>query len=286
MFVNSAGVSVNAVSHYNSASVGDIFTQNKERKAHETMLSQNLKKRECFDSETHPNTVPIILGLDVTGSMGKIPHELIKDGLPTLMGTLIQNGVEDASLMFVAVGDHECDRYPLQVSQFESGDTELDMWLTRTYIEGGGGGNKGESYHLVWQVAANHTVTDAWTKRNQKGFLITIGDEPVLRSLPKNAIKEIFKDSDDAQATLSVDEILEAAQEKWNVFHIHINHGYRSEDAEAGWKQLLGDRCKVTTDYKLIPQIVSEIILGSDLPVVEKMDKAQKVTPTPEEVIL
>ena len=173
--------------NYATASVDTIFTQQSERKSHELMAPLNLTKRECRDSETHPRTVPIILGLDVTGSMGKIPHELVKDGLPTLMGKLIQDGVEDAALMFVAVGDHECDRCPLQVAQFESGDAELDMWLTRTYIESGGGGNTGESYHLAWQVAAEHTVTDAWENRKQKGFLITIGDE--LRTLLGNRPK-------------------------------------------------------------------------------------------------
>jgi len=128
---------------YSTKSVNEIFTQNAERKMHKDMDPKGVSVRESFDSVEHPNTVPIQLYLDVTGSMGYIPHEMIKDGLPTLMGTLIQNGVSDASLMFGAIGDHEHDRCPLQIGQFESGDAELDMWLTRTYLEGGGGGNAG-----------------------------------------------------------------------------------------------------------------------------------------------
>ena len=125
-------------SGYYTKSASDIFTQSKVQKIHESMNPKGIKFRECLDSDAHPNTVPIIISLDVTGSMRRIPHELVKDGLPKLMGTLLQNGVKDASLLFTAIGDHECDSYPLQVGQFESGDKELDLWLTRTYLEGGG----------------------------------------------------------------------------------------------------------------------------------------------------
>lgn len=121
---------------YATASVDTLFTQQKSRQIHEDMNPKGVSFRECRDSETHPNALPIIVAMDVTGSMGMIPHQLVKEGLPTLMGTITQRGVEDTSLLFMAVGDHEHDRFPLQVSQFESGDAELDMWLTRTYLEG------------------------------------------------------------------------------------------------------------------------------------------------------
>lgn len=215
--------------------------------------------RECFDSAEHPNTIPIQLYLDVTGSMGRIPHDMIKDGLPTLMGSLIQNGVADASLMFGAIGDHEADRYPLQVAQFESGDAELDMWLTRTYLEGGGGGNAGESYLLAWYFAANHVKTDAFSKRNKKGFVFTIGDEPCLKSLPVNAVKGIMGNSAVGQATFSREELLDAAKKQNHVYHIHINHG-RSEDA--AWREMLGPNLVVIQDPGLVSRTISDIILS------------------------
>ncbi len=160
-----------ATMDYFSAPTDKIFTQNVEKKMHDEMNPKNITFRECCDSELHPNTIPIQLYLDVTGSMGHIPHQMIKDGLPTLMGTLIENGVKDASLMFGAIGDHEADRCPLQVAQFESGDAELDMWLTRTYLEGNGGGNGGESYLLAWYFASKHVKIDSFNKRKVKGFV-------------------------------------------------------------------------------------------------------------------
>lgn len=240
----------------------EIFTQAKERKAHELMASRNISLRESHDSEQHPNTVPVQLYLDVTGSMGHIPHEMIKDGLPTLVGSLIQNGVPDVALMFGAIGDHECDREPLQVAQFESGDEELDMWLTRTYLESGGGGNSGESYLLAWYFAAFHTRTDAWDNRGQKGFVFTIGDEPNLPSLPISAVKEVMGDNAKGQATYSAGELLAAAQERNHVYHIFLEHGYRGGKDIEDWKQTMGKNLIVVKDYKDIPKVISDTILS------------------------
>ncbi len=248
---------------YSTKSVNEIFTQNVEKKIHEQMNPNGVLFRESCDSETHPNTIPIQLYLDVTGSMGHIPHEMIKNGLPTLMGTLIQNGVPDAALIFGAIGDHEADRCPLQIGQFESGDAELDMWLTRTYLEGGGGGNAGESYLLAWYFAANHIKTDAFDKRGKKGFVFTIGDEPCLRNLPVSAVKGIMGNTAVGQANFTMEELLDAAQQKNHVYHIHLNHGNRRCDQK--WKELLGNNLIEITDHTTVSKVISDIILSENL---------------------
>ncbi|ABQ03787.1 hypothetical protein [Flavobacterium johnsoniae] len=242
---------------YASKSASEIFTQNALRKAHESMNPNGVIFREARDSEVHPNTVPIILGLDVTGSMGHIPHELIKEGLPKLMGGIIQGGVPDPALLFLGIGDHECDRYPLQVGQFESGDEELDMWLTRTYIEGGGGGNAGESYLLAWYFAAFHTKTDAFEKRGQKGLLFTVGDEPGLKTLPASAIKEIMGQG---QQTYTHLELLAEAQKRYDVYHISVLHSGQAINADVEWKELLGQNCLSIEDHREIPNVIKKII--------------------------
>ncbi len=260
-----------ATSGYFTHTVDEIFKQNVERKCHAEMNPRDVHFRESRDSDTHPNTIPIQLYLDVTGSMGHIPHEMIKDGLPTLMGTLIQNGTPDASLMFGAIGDHECDNYPLQIGQFESGDSELDMWLTRTYLEGNGGGNGGESYLLAWYFAANHIKTDAFDKRGKKGFVFTVGDEPCLRNLPVSALKGIMGSTAVGQGNYTIDELLASAQNQNHVYHIHINHGSRTCDPK--WKEMLGKNLIEITDYKTISKVISDIILSesnSTTPVTKK----------------
>lgn len=245
-------------------SIDQNFQQNVERKAHAEMKSQGIVLREARDSEVHPNTFPIIIALDLTGSMQNIPQNLIKTGLPTIVSEAIQGGVQSPAILFLGIGDHECDREPLQVGQFESGDEELDLWLGRVYLEQGGGGNEGESYGLAHYFAARHCVTDHFEKGRGKGLLITIGDEPSLSSYPARVMKEIM-DNGDIGGFIDV-EILGEAQDKWDVFHINPRDdgsGRRSlwRDALGYWSKLLGQNYIGTDDYKNIPKIITDLII-------------------------
>lgn len=234
--------------------IHEVFEQKAKGVAHESMKSQGINLREARDSDVHPNTFPVIIGLDVTLSMHNIPVMLIKDGLPKLVSQIIQSGVKDVALLFIAIGDHEVDYAPLQIGQFESGDEELDLWLTRTYPEGGGGANEGESYGLIHNFAANNVKTDAWEKRGQKGVLIMIGDEPSLDHYPDAVMKEV---TGNPQATgFTQDEVLAKAQEKWNVFHINPHHSY-DEDY---WKPKLGQNYISLKDYHKVPETVTQIV--------------------------
>lgn len=246
---------------YTTGTVNDIFTQQKERVIFKDMDPKNVKVREARDSENHPNTIPVQLYLDVTGSMGKIPHMFIRDGLPTMITKIIQAGVPDVALMFGAIGDHECDVYPLQIGQFESGDEELDHWLTHTYIEGGGGGNRGESYALAWYFANNHVSTDAWDKRGQKGIIFTIGDEPILPKYPARSLESIMGENVAVTQSTTSTELFTEAMKKNYVYHIHIEHGYASQNATPELKMLLGENLIVTTDYNNIPNIIAEKVV-------------------------
>jgi len=234
------------------------FGQSKLDVIHDSMRPQGVKIREARDSENHPNSVPIILALDVTGSMLGVPAYLIREGLPKIMSTIIEKGTPDPQILFLAIGDHECDRFPLQVAQFESGDAELDMWLERTLLEGGGGGNGGESYHLAWDFAAFHTVTDAFEKRGKKGFLFTVGDEPCLPVLPKSAIKEIM--ADEESKTWTAEDLLKAAQAKYHVYHIHVMEGTAGERSLGYWQNILGQNCIVIKDHTEVSGAISDIV--------------------------
>lgn len=177
------------------------------------------------------------------------------EGLPTMMSTIIQRGTPDAAVCFMAIGDHTSDDAPIQVGQFESGDAELDMWLTRCWLEGGGGANDGESYALAWYTAGKHVQVDSCAKRGTKGFLFTVGDEPCLPIIPGTALKEIFGASEYAQSGITAQEALTEAQKCFNVFHFAL-----SKRGELTWKQLLGQNYIPVSNYTEIPKLIAEIV--------------------------
>lgn len=216
--------------------------------------------REARDSADHPNSFPIVLGLDVTGSMGSVPHFLVTQGLPKIMERIFQGGEKDPQILFVAVGDHECDQSPLQVGQFESNDELLDKWLKDVYLEGGGGGNAGESYQLAWYFAGFRTSTDSFEKRGRKGILFTIGDEPVLKLTTKAAFKNIMGEGE--YKSLTAEELLKKAQETYEVYHIHVKTmtGQRTETV-AGWKKLMGENVLIAEKADDIATIIADTVL-------------------------
>ena len=244
---------------YKTASMNTVFSQNTIGVAHDTMNSRQIDFREARDSDIHPVSFPIILGLDVTGSMRRIPHYLIKEGLPKLMNMIIDGGQEHPAILLTAIGDHLNDTEPLQIGQFESGDEELDMWLERLYLEGRGGGNNGESYSLVHYFAANHCVTDHWDKRNQKGLIITIGDEPTHGNYSNYDIERILGDGDVGSFTAV--EAFQKANEKWNIYHI-VPVREKYPDTIMLWNSLIGEQNVIFAEsQEEIPQIITNIVL-------------------------
>lgn len=244
-------------SGYYTKSTHEIFDR---KSINNEMNPHGVGLRESRDSTEHPNSLAIIIGLDVTGSMGSIPHSLVKDGLPTIVDGIVKSGVNDPQVLFVAVGDHEIDQAPFQVGQFESSDKLMDHWLTQVFLEGGGGANEGESYLLSWYFAGYRTAIDCFEKRNQKGFLFTIGDEPTLRTLPTRAMKSIFGDGQFEDFDASV--LLDKAREKYHVFHIHVQETRAGAIATTvdGWKQLMQGDLIVAQNHSEIPSLIVGLI--------------------------
>lgn len=99
---------------------------------------------------------PIILVLDVTGSNINFAR-LVYDKLPMFYGQIEEKGyLDDFDLCICAVGDAKCDDYPIQIGTPAKG-LEIDSWIEKLVLEGGGGGNVTESYELMAHYLLNNT---------------------------------------------------------------------------------------------------------------------------------
>jgi hypothetical protein len=245
------------------------------------MSPKGITVRESRDSDEHPNSVAIILGLDVTASMGHVPHHLVKDGLPHIMGSIIEAGTPDPQMLFLAIGDHLVDRAPLQVGQFESSDELLDKWLTDVWLEQGGGGNGGESYMLAWYFAAKHTAIDQFEKRKKKGYLFTIGDEPVHSEISKHQLEGIMGPGEYQDYTTMT--LLDEAKKTYHVYHLLITEtgqGTRKENQD-GWRELMGDRLIIIDKSDDVASTIAKTISAHEAGHLgEQADRPEEAEPT------
>jgi hypothetical protein len=223
---------------------------------------KNIILRESVDSEANPESTAIIVGLDVTGSMGFIAEHIAKKGLGTLIESIIDTKpVTDPHLMMMAIGDIQCDRAPLQVTQFEA-DIRIADQLTDLWLEGGGGGNSYESYDLPWIFAARKTQIDCFDKRGKKGYLFTIGDELPPRTATNSTLRECIGvgDQQDRDAAFWLKE----AQEKYNVFHVVVEEGWyfqqNGENVRKRWTDMLGKKAIFLKDHNCISEVITAVI--------------------------
>lgn len=227
-----------------------------------------IARRESCDSVDNPASTPVIIGVDVTGSMGSLAEELIVRGLNTTFTELLaRRPVSDPHVMAMAIGDASCDAAPLQVTQFEA-DIRIAEQLTGLWLEGGGGGNRGESYSLAHAFAGLKTVHDAHAKRGTKGFLFTVGDEPNLDGVTRDQLRRVL--GVEAQGDLSARDCADLASRTYEVFHVIVDGSYAARDlrgVRATWDPILPQRVIHLRDpSKLSETIVStiELVAGRD----------------------
>jgi hypothetical protein len=252
--------------NYGTKSAHQIFSHSLADTMNPALLKNGM--RECRDSDDHPYSVPVMLFVDVTGSMGSIPYNLIQTKFPSMMDILIKYGVNDAQICFGAIGDHISDEVPLQIGQFEQETTKLLDNLANIYIEGCGGGQAMESYPLAWYIAGNHTSTDSYEKRGVKGFLFTIGDEDFHPEYNGRFIQSLMG-MKETPPTYTAEQLYQAASEKYHIFHIHVEDGsYSARQIDKKWRALLGERFLVLKDSDNIAELIGttvSVINGADM---------------------
>lgn len=218
--------------------------------------------RESRDSDFNPNSTPIIVGCDVTGSMGIIADHLVRKGIGTFFEEILaRKPVSDPHMMVMGIGDAKYDRAPLQVSQFEA-DITIAQWLEKIYVEHGGGGNDIESYDLPYYFAAKHTSIDSWEKRGKKGYIFTIGDEEAPSYTYAAQVQKVI--GDEMPHDVPFAEILAEAMKMYNCYHIMIAEGNHARHfpkaVKDSWMDVMGQRALWLEDHTKLSELMVSTI--------------------------
>ncbi len=228
-------------------------------RAHPTLDPKGVRVRESRDSHEHPASNSIVVMFDVTGSMLGVPVTLQKK-LPELLGLLLRKGyISDPQILFGAIGDATCDRVPLQVGQFES-DNRMDENLENIFLEGGGGGQRTESYELAMYFVSRHTDIDCWSKRGHKGYLFLIGDEMAYPQVKKHEVQEVIADG--LEQDIPVAQIVKELQKRYHVFYLLPKAASYGGDRKilGFWRDLLGQNVLELEDTEAVCEIIALVI--------------------------
>lgn len=231
-----------AATHTAGRSYSDFTTARHRSDVKPEFLPKNFTVRESRDSEANPNSTPIIIALDCTGSMSLILEAAIK-GIGDLFVELYdRRPVTDPAVMGMMFDDIAVGIDPaLQVTQFES-DIRIADQFRALFATGYGGGNNSESYHLPLYLAAVKTSCDAFIKRGRKGYLFTVGDEMPPPPLTPDQIRAVFGDKEVVQGDLSYYDLLQMCSPNWDVFHVIVEQGdFAKRDTDRvikAWSQM------------------------------------------------
>ena len=176
---------------------------------------------------------PIIILLDVTGSNDEFAR-IVYDKLPMFFGQIEQKGyLKDFDIAICAVGDAYTDDYPLQVGTFARG-IEIDSWLSKLVLEGGGGGQHKESYEL----AAYYLLKKAKFAPGSQPIIFFLGDEAPYPTVNKNQALSFGIDCSE-----SVSNVFEQLRKKVNdnVFMLLSKYSgsYFDPDITNAWEKVL-----------------------------------------------
>lgn len=217
-------------------------------------LPKNVVRESC-DSKEHPNSTPIIIGLDTTGSMNDVLESIAKHLGDLMKEILNRQPVSDPQIMCCAIDDYFAHSTPLQVTQFES-DIRIAEQLMSLHFTRHGGGNGFESYPLAWYFASRHTKIDCYERHDKKGILITMGDDGFPETMSAKELSDVF---DDVTTDVDVYDLVNEVSEKYEIFHLCIEHGHKYNEQEyQKWRELLGSHAVIVSDIEKL----SEIIIG------------------------
>lgn len=222
---------------------------------------KEIKVRESVRSDVNPHPTPIIVGIDVSGSMGRVVDAMHR-GLGTLFEEIIKREpISDPHVLAMAIGDMDYDLSPVQATQFEADPVTIGKQVEELHLERGGGGNDHESYLGPLYFALMRTKCDAFSD-GRKGYIFTMGDEGPQEVLTKAQIERWF--GDQPREDLTCEQLLTALEPNWHVFHLIVKEGSfqsgREPRQNARWRELYGQRVIELTDHRKASEVIISTI--------------------------
>lgn len=249
--------------HVTAAKAGDV-----ERIYSSSILpamdpAQTKLPREACDSPLCPRSRGVMMIFDDTGSMNRLLTDLVQEQMKRIAVEVPSSVSYDPQILFGAVNDIRafCD-CPLQIGQFEAGFNEMIQQITSLHIQGGGGGNGSESYIIPQYFAAKHTRLESLEKRGEKGILFVIGDDGPTPSFTQFEREKTFGKNNiqKVRGTLSAEDILEMAEEKFHVYQIIVHGGTYYSGMVTEWRHLLKGHALDISDTSCIPDLVIAVM--------------------------
>lgn len=224
--------------------------------------------RESVDSDDNPNSTPVAIFTDATGSMGHLAGVVVRKLDVVAQELLDRKAVPDVHIMTGIVGDGYTDPAPIQATQFEA-DIRIAQQTQKLWLNGcSGGSNGGESYALPWLVMSQMTVTDSFDKRGKKGYVFTVGDEGI-HGCEGSRYHKMAVTVEQAERLLDIriekdltaQEVLDMVSRRFHVFHIVVGTGHQ-RDIDDTWVPLMGERLLYLegNNVDLLPELIVSTI--------------------------
>lgn len=247
---------------YNDRVVRTAQAEGRTAEIHASLNPRGIRFRESRDSDVHPESNAIIVGLDVTASMSTVPRT-VQAELSKLMAMLLQGAIPDPQIMMAAFTDcHSSkNRAWLQLGQFEAGN-EIENDLGNLWLEGGGGGTGHESSEMLLYAAARKTSIDCFERRGRKGYLFIITDERAYDTIDPAKAKKVFGDDEALSETVSLSAIVAEASQKYHIFAIiprDTNNG-RTTAIPEFWNRVLDGRVICMPDASTVCETMATLV--------------------------
>jgi hypothetical protein len=117
-------------------------------------------------------------------------------------------------------------------------------------------------------MGLNHTKLDC-LNRGKKGIIITLGDETLNPYIPRvgNHTSIINFIGDELQGDIETRDLYEEASKKFDIYHIHVNHGWSSDsrenDARASFSNVIGENNFKVATLETLPDVIVDIIINT-----------------------